>query len=72
MIVTDIFTRIIIFMREEDEPVFCGEISICLGIHWFVVKKALDMMIEGGMILFKEKRFSAEIYSISCPEFWDY
>jgi len=47
---TSIYTRIVITIKEEDEPLYVGEIACVLESHWFVVKKALDMMVDGGMI----------------------
>lgn len=65
-----IFTKIIMLMRDEGEPLYLGEIVECLGLHWFVVKKSLDKMIKGGFITCNKRKLSAEMYSISCPDFW--
>ena len=65
-----VFTKIIMLMQDEGEPLYLGEIAICLGLHWFVVKKALDQMISGGLIIYNKRRLSLVMYSISCPDFW--
>jgi len=38
------------FMQDEFEPVYPGEISACLNLHWFTVNKALENMVDGGMV----------------------
>ena len=46
----NLYTKIVIFMKDEYEPVYPGEIATCLDIHWFIVNKALDAMVKKGMI----------------------
>ena len=50
-----VYTRIIETLKEEGEPLFLGEIVCAMESHWFVVKKALDNMIDGGMVRRCEK-----------------
>ena len=47
----NIYTQIVMFMQDEFEPVYPGEISACLELHWFTVKKALDMLVKKGMVV---------------------
>ena len=37
-------------MQDEFEPVYPGEISACLELHWFIVNRALANLVDGGMV----------------------